>query len=166
MSAKRKRDDSPLGDACDSCKSMSSTTEGLMALLSQTGFKRDYIEINQSSNQGCPFCRLVTKGVDQWPAPKISAIVRYTCLLSESVDFFGREELLAIIHGIRPKSRKLARFSTRYCQIKAFNFMRKIGVIYHPASDRRGNYMFDIDMYAPEGKVLRGFAMKKHWEKI
>ena len=43
--------------------------------------------------------------------------------------------------------------------------MRSIMVIYHPASDHRGNYMVCINMYAREGRLLYRSSIKAHWQQ-
>jgi hypothetical protein len=87
MSSKRKRENCPSDVVCESCRSMTSTDEGLKQLLNGD-FIRPFHELIHHSKLGCLSCAFILAVVDlRTPPESKTAFVRVSgTLFSDSED--------------------------------------------------------------------------------
>ncbi|CZR67704.1 uncharacterized protein PAC_17603 [Phialocephala subalpina] len=97
MSLKRKREDCASGAVCESCKSMTSTDEGLKQLL-EGEFVRPFHELIYHSELGCLCCAFILAVVDlKTPPESKTAFVRVSGTLFSDTEDTTKDYLSTLV---------------------------------------------------------------------
>lgn len=139
---------------------MTSTDKGLIALLSNGGFKHDFRDIVDGANLGCLFCNLLRRMFYWKSKPGNSAFM--TCQLGISEKLGANTTLLCLPFQNYSKEEESQIFRANYSLLRRVDFESHIYIDYSTDENKEAFRAGVLDLYAPEGNSSEEFIFSLH----